>query len=120
MRSSSLKIATEHGVSSPRAYRDALIHDWFLSNEDKCTLETFFLAKEYSQELKDHIKNGAFWIDNKEYHITWIHKPETVFKAEFALLSFRYCKLLNCGYVLIKELSPEDNPNSFNFVEYQE
>ena len=119
MRSSSLKLAIEHGIASPKIYRDSLIHDWFLDDISRNTLEVFFQAKEYSSELQDHIRNGAFLVNEKEYHITWIHRPETIFKAEFALMSFRYCRHLNCGYVLIKELDTKDAHN-FDFVEYKE
>lgn len=119
MRSSSLKLALEHGIAQPKLYRDNLIHEWFLDDLDRDRLDSFFQAKEYSAELKDHIKNGCFYIGNKEYQITWIHRPETIYKAEFALLSFRYCKYLQCGYVLIKVLTG-DCAADFNFVTYPE
>lgn len=119
MRSSSLKFMKEAGIKNARAYRDSIIHDWFLSEDIKEKLEVFFQAKEYSNELNHHIKDGAFIIGTKEYQITWIHKPDTIYKSEFAILSFRYCKYLNCGYVLIKELTGNE-AHRFNFVEYPE
>lgn len=117
MRSSSLKLALKHGIKSPKLYRDNLIHNWFLTDEDRQHLEVFFQAKEYSEELENHIRNGAYYIGEKEYQITWVNKPETIFHAEYALLSFRYCSLLRCGYVLIRELKGEDT-SGFDFVEY--
>lgn len=118
MRSSSLKLAVEHGVKSPRAYRDSLIHDWFLPEDSREYLENYFQALEYSDELKDHIKNGVFLVGTKEYQITWVHKPETIYSGHIAIMSFRYCRLLKCGYVLIKLFSGEENITDFNFVEY--
>lgn len=118
MRSSSLKELLSAGIESPREYRDMLIHEWHLTEEARDIVQVYFFAKESSAELKARINNGVFKLDNKDYHITWIHRPETVFKGPFALLSFRYCSYLHCGYVLIKALDAESAPD-FHYVEYQ-
>lgn len=118
MRSSSLKELIAAGIESPREYRDLLIHDWHLPEEARELVQVYFFAKEDIEMLKKKINNGTFQLDNKSYHITWIHRPETVFKAAFALLSFRYCSYLDCGYVLIKVLDEQNAPN-FPYVEYQ-
>lgn len=119
MRSSSLQELIAAGVGSPRTYRDLLIHEWHLAEWERNIVQAYFLAKEDTEVLKQKIHNGVFKLDNKDYHITWIHRPETVYKAPFALLSFRYCSYLRCGYVLIKALDADSAPD-FLYVEYKD
>lgn len=92
------------GITSPREYRDALIHEWYLDNRYICGLNVFFLRKLKPAVLLDTIKNGEFIHQGKSYSVTWISKPETIRKADWCLSSFRFCPYLNTGYVLIKSL----------------
>lgn len=107
LRSSSLKMVLEQGILSPHKYRDNLIHQWYLDEQYNKYLHTYFLARELSVELKRNIHDGTLKVGKYTYNGIWINKPETIYKSDQALLSFRYCKYLECGYVLIKKYDPK-------------
>jgi len=118
MKSSSLKLMTEVGISNPREYRDMLIHDWFVPPEIKERLDLFFIAMSDSDELMYAINDGEVKVNGKNYSVIWIQSPETVYKNDKALMSFRYCRYLQRGYVLVKKLEGGNKEHHFNPVEF--
>jgi len=117
LRSSSLKMVIEHGIKSPKKYRDSLIHDWHIPEEYKSHLLNHFIAKDLVVTLRNKIVDGELTVGNHIYEVIWVHRPESIYKSDdkYALLSFRYCKYLECGYVLIKRFnSIEANINNYN------
>lgn len=119
MRASSLKLATEHGIISPQKYRDSLIHDWYVPDEFKKHLKIHFLAKELAANLRNNMKNGELVVGNHTYNVVWVNKPETIYKDKYVLLSFRYCRHLDCGYVLIKKYEvPTTKDDVIPLLEY--
>ena len=92
MRSSSLELVKEAGIESPQAYRDSLIHDWYVPPPFFEHLQIYYLDTLPTEELFAKIKDGVIVNGSKlEYHIVWVHKPTTVKKAKKAICSFRYC-----------------------------
>lgn len=119
MRSSSLKMVMQHGIKSPQKYRDALIHEWYVPEEYKQHLQQHFLVREAGGVLSNRIKEGTITVGSYIYEVVWIHKPQTVYKERYALLSFRYCKYLNCGYALIKKYEQETGmPDVIPMIDY--
>lgn len=115
MNSSSLKICIEAGIPSPREYRDALIHEWYLSPIHAEKLVTYILLSIKTKELDKRIEDGEFYIEDKKYSVVWIDRPTEVYNNDWALLSFRFCKYLQIGYVLVKVL--KGNPELFAEVQ---
>jgi hypothetical protein len=104
MRSSSLKPLINAGIHNARAYRDKLINEWYLDKPIVDNLAEYFQRKIESKDLFNRIKDGNITVGNKEYNIIWINGPSVIRNHGKALMSFRYCPLLNIGYVLIKKL----------------
>lgn len=110
MKSSSLAWVRHAGVPSPRAYRDSLIHDWYLTAEQRKHLTTFFQAKASFQLIEALTSEGELILHGKKYSITWLHSLASIKRSQtqIAFLSFRFCPLLERGYVLIKRFEGED------------
>lgn len=107
MKSSSLKIVKNYGISSPRAYRDILIHEWHLpSYLPNQTHTVKVLYKCRTDNLFDFIKDGELKLNHSSYSVTWLTGPKSLRSYEHCLLSFRWSYALNCGYVLIKAFEP--------------
>lgn len=104
MKSSSLNLITKHGIKNPAEYRDTLVHSWYLSDETSSKLEVFFQRKLETDMLFRMIRDGEITVGRKEYSVIWIDSPLKIRKVRDALISFRYCPLLKCGYALVKEL----------------
>lgn len=117
LKSSSLKMATIHGIEHPKEYRDAVIHEWYLLPHILKHLHLYFLAKEKGSNLRNVIKNGELIVGNHSYSVIWLNRPEKCYNEEYCLLSFRYCTHLECGYVLIKTLQGKYHDN-FDLVDY--
>lgn len=107
MKSSSLALAQKWGIKSPREYRDKLIHEFYIEGtlypEEARATDCWFVQIT-SQKLKERIVNGEFLFQGDQYSVVWVNSPTTVYKGTKALLSFRWSKVLNRGYVLIKRL----------------
>ena len=106
MKSSSLKIAKELGflIEDLRLYRDALIHDWYLAPQYQEKLSIFILRETTPEEFFFHFIDGELIVHGKLYSVTWCNSPEAVRKSAVLLLSLRFCKYLERGYVLVKVL----------------
>jgi len=103
MRSSSLKSLAEQGIRSPREYRDSLIHDWYLKEETINYLEEYLLRSVSAENLFEMVIDGEIQLGKHKYQLIWIHKPASVRQTGKAIVSFRYCKFLNCGYALVRK-----------------
>lgn len=105
MKSSSIKLAKEAGINNAREYRDALIHDWYLSPIFAEKLVVFIQRETPSKELFTRMKDGEIKIGGNTYSIVWINHPTEIKKKySHALVSLRYCKHLERGYILVKAL----------------
>ena len=105
MRSSSIKPLLDIGMTHPQKYRDALIHDWYLQPYYQNFLAEYFQRKIDAVDLDKRInKDATIYVGSKFYQVVWVNGPAAVKKNGRALLSFRYCKYLDIGYVLIKKL----------------
>lgn len=115
MKSSSLKLVAA-GIKDPSHYRDNVIHTWHLQEDYQKNLEVFMLKQTTRTQLFDHTKDGELYVHEKKYSITWINSPNAINKHEHdrLLLSFRYCKNLDRGYVLVKIL----HMGQFDELEY--
>lgn len=102
MRSSSLKLLQSE-VDNPREFRDKIIHDWFLTSEEVRHLHKHLLSAIPVEEFFDKIEHGQIQHGDYAYQVVWIHKAASVKKSGKAIVSFRYCKFLNCGYALVKK-----------------
>jgi hypothetical protein len=103
MKSSSLKIAKEYGIKSPREYRDKLIHEWHIDSDHFNNVYTHCFLKEFvTSNVFDSIKDGEMVYDGCSYSVIWITGPKSIKNYPRCLLSFRWSVPLNCGYVLIK------------------
>ncbi len=110
MKSSSLsKLLLAKGIDSPRAYRDALIHDWDPGTKVTCMLEVFMLRRINTKELFQHMKDGEFRLNKKLYSVIWMNMPALIRNEDYCLISFRYCAILERGYSLVRVNN--DNPN---------
>lgn len=108
MKSSSLHLAIKHGIDSPQAYRDSIIHDWYLKPELAKKLEVFLLRRLESWMLFKMLKDGEVTVGKKQFSIVWIDPPAKLREQnKDVLISLRYCPLLKCGYALIKDLKGE-------------
>ena len=103
MRSSSLKQLLDSGIKSPRDFRDKLIHDWFLTFEETKYLDEYVLTALPVSEFFELIREGEISWGKFTYQIIWVHKPATVRQSGKAIVSFRYCRMLGCGYALVKK-----------------
>lgn len=115
MKSSSLRQMVKDGTLSPRDYRDALIHDWYLTDEYKKHLLMYMLAETTPEEFFAHTKDGELFLGDRSYSITYIHSPAILRKADYLVLSLRYCEKLQRGYVLVKVL---EGNGQFKQLEY--
>lgn len=111
MKSSSLRLVKESGILNPRGYRDALIHDWYLSHYYAVHLTQYKLRCAMSKLIMENIKDGELHCKDNSYSVIWINSASVCRKADQVLLSFRYCPILERGYVLIKVLRTDDEPN---------
>jgi len=104
MRSSSLKLLLKAGVENPREYRDKVIHEWFLTSEEIKYLTYYSLRSIPIEKFFNSIdEDGELWHNEYNYQLVWIHKPESVRQSGLAIVSFRFCDMLNCGYALVKK-----------------
>lgn len=105
MKSSSLKLVGQ-GISNPSDYRDALIHEWYLRKEYATNLAMYMLKETPIELFQANSKDGELTVQGKKYSITWIHSPSKIKKADTKrlLVSIRYCRDLDRGYVLVKLL----------------
>lgn len=103
MRSSSLKLLLDSRIEHPREYRDRLIHEWYLKKEDTEFLEVFIMQYYSIEVFLAKVIDDEIRLGTKKYQIIWVHRPQTVKKSGTAVISFRYCNLLDCGYALIKK-----------------
>src|SRR5260221_6445973 len=103
MRSSSLKLLNNSGIDHPREFRDKLIHEWYLQWEEIKYLDEHLLTAIPIEEFFSKIKEGEIQWGRFTYQIIWIQKPESIKKSGLAIVSFRFCKFLNCGYALVKK-----------------
>lgn len=120
MRSSSLKLLLNAGIESPRDFRDKLIHEWFLLPEESKHLDEYFLTAIPAKDFFELINEGELEWKNFLYQVIWIHKPVTVKHSGKAIVSFRYCKMLGCGYALVKRNNLEKDkilpPGNYNAI----
>lgn len=118
MRSSSLKALLNVGVRSPREFRDKLIHEWFLTLEETKYLDEHLLAAIPVEEFFPLIKNGEILYGKFIYQIVWVHKSGTVKQSGKAIVSFRFCRMLGCGYALVKKnnVAKDDIETVFKIV----
>lgn len=107
MKSSSIKLAKTLGIESPKEYRDTLIHEWFIAKEFADRLEVYILRRLESAILFELIKDGEIILGKHTYSVIWLTRPSTARKAEFVLLSLRFCPILKCGYALVKTVVGE-------------
>lgn len=110
MKSSSLRtfiLAKHPGITSPREYRDMLIHEWILPEWIQVEhLEQYFVKKIDAPCLFDIIINGEIIVGGNSYSVIWLNGPARIRADGMALMSFRFCKHLKTGYVLIKRYTP--------------
>lgn len=111
MKSSSLYMAMRQGISSPREYRDKLIHDWELHLETSRHLRHFFKRKCSSKFLFDNLHNGEIHVGGTTYSVIWVSKPNYIKRIGEVILSFRYCEMLLAGYVMVKAWEESDGRN---------
>ena len=104
-----MKLMNEQGIPSPREYRDKLIHDWWLEPQIHTKLERYFLLRAKPAIIFEAIENGELTVHKRNYSVVWINRPSYIRNLDnlpnatgWVLMSFRYCKYLRCGYVLIK------------------
>lgn len=110
MKSSSLtKLLSAKGIDSPRAYRDALIHDWDPGTKVTCMLTIFMLKRVSTVELFGHMQDGEIRVNKNLYSIIWMNMPAIIRSHDFCLVSFRYCSILERGYALVR--LDNDNEN---------
>lgn len=103
MKSSSIKMI-DAGISNPREYRDSLIHDWELKPEYIEHLGMYILRETRPSTFFFHLKDGELTVKGRQYSIVWINSPKEIREAQHLLLSLRYCRFLERGYVLVKVL----------------
>lgn len=105
MKSSSLKLVGQ-GIDNPSHYRDSLIHDWRLQRDYANHLEVYMLKETNVDDFILHSKDGELFVQEKKYSIIYIHSPAKIKKADSkrVLCSFRFCRDLDRGYVLVKIL----------------
>lgn len=115
MKSSSLKLAKELGLDNPREYRDALIHDWYLAPQFIEKLDIYILRESTPEKFFFNLKDGEVKVKGKLYSVTWCNSPVEVRQANFLLLSLRYCRHLERGYVLVKVLKGD---TQYDTLEY--
>ena len=118
MRSSSLKMIKDNNIPSPRDYRDQLIHEWFLPQKyiDKFEVYQIRTVKGYCLDTT----NGLIHWKDREYNVVWLSGPKSVKVNSMAIISFRYCSLLEIGYALIKVFREDDNPVNIPMLEYED
>lgn len=116
MKSSSLKMV-EAGITNPREYRDALIHDWFLDGKYVKHLDIHVLRETPPSQFFFHLKDGELIVKGKSYSVVWINSPTMCREVPIILVSLRYCKYLDRGYALVKILR-DSNKHEFPQLEY--
>lgn len=115
MKSSSLKMI-DSGIKDPRAYRDALVHDFYVPEEYQKHLKMYLLAETHVGQMFLNIKDGELTVKNRQYSITWLDSPAIVRENSYALVSLRWCDYLHRGYALVKVLRGE---GKFQTLEYK-
>lgn len=102
MKSSSL-LNLRKVIPRPSEYRDALIHNWHLTENEQHYLEVYLLTKEWATEFLAHVRDGEIYFKKKSYSVTWINSPSRIKKTGgWVTISLRYCPLLNRGYALVR------------------
>lgn len=107
--------AFDAGISDPRNYRDAVIHDWQLLPKYQEHLVVYVIAETTPAELFFHLRDGELFIKDKPYSVTWIDNPALARASEILLVSLRFCKYMNKGYALVKTLKGN---GTFKQLEY--
>lgn len=103
MKSSSLKMLKGE-IPSPREYRDTLVHEWYLPDWITAEhLSAFFVRTLPASTLNNIIKDGEIIVAERSYSVIWLNGPAKIRRNGMCIMSFRYCKHLRSGYVLIKE-----------------
>lgn len=103
MKSSSLtKLLSAQGIDSPRAYRDALIHDWDPGTKVIANLKIFMLKRVNTDDLFACIQDGEFRLNKNLYSVIWMNSPSFIRGQDSCLVSFRYCSILERGYALVR------------------
>lgn len=110
MKSSSLKMIASHGISTPRHYRDSIIHDWYLPLAYQDYLAVHQLRAINHETLFKAVKEGMLVYGSRNYNIMWLNGPSKIRTNPRVLISFRYCPIMDQGYCLIKTLY-EQNSN---------
>lgn len=116
MKSSSLKMI-DAGISNPREYRDALIHEWHLKEEYRRHLVVFMLRYTTPQSFFRFMKDGELTIARKSHSVTWINHPNIIRGADRILVSVRYCGMLDRGYVLVKKYDHDIDEIDFRNIQ---
>lgn len=116
MKSSSLKLL-DAGIEKPREYRDAIIHDWYLSSTYVSHLETHILRETRPSEFYFHMRDGELIVKGRSYSVIWINSPASIKEVPYILISLRYCRYLERGYALVKILK-DSSKHEFPKLEY--
>lgn len=117
MKSSSIKMAKEHGIKSPREYRDILIHEWFIPKHLLSLDLSLNNRIINSKLLKEYINDGELRFQKKSYSVVWLSGPREVNNNTNAILSFRWSELLDIGYVLVKVYREDNMVNAIPYME---
>lgn len=106
---------------SAREFRDSLIHNFYIPRKYTELLNVFLLRRGIPEDVISRINNyGELSLGEQDYSVVWMQSPNKIFKSEFAVCSFRYCNLLRCGYVLIREWKDEDEEKNIEDISWSD